>query len=119
MKIRNGFVSNSSSSSFCIYGASFEMGELIEKVKTLGLITEDKIEEYEDDQYELMEILDEKLDLNMEFDYENEYVWIGRPWSSIGDDETGRQFKDDVEAKIEKNFGSGNDCETHDEVIYG
>lgn len=33
MKIRNGFVSNSSSSSFCILGATFSEGEVVERLK--------------------------------------------------------------------------------------
>ena len=44
-------------------------------------------------------------------------VWIGKEWSSIGDDETGRQFKESVKSELEKFLGPDVECETHDEEI--
>jgi len=79
MKIRNGFVSNSSTSSFCIFGiflSDRNMDEDLEK----------KVE-----------------DAGLEFLYGPSYpdsVYIGRSFSSIKDDETGGQFKDDVREKL-------------------
>ena len=42
MKIRNGFVSNSSTSSFIIYGTTIEKGKFVDKFKTS--MTEDELE---------------------------------------------------------------------------
>lgn len=119
MKIRNGFVSNSSSSSFCIYGAYFEMGDLIERVKKMNLLTEEQLEEMEESEewYDIDNFLSEKTELEIYSDYENECFWIGKSWTSVGDDETGRQFKDGIETEIAKLFGDGLDYDTHEEEI--
>lgn len=100
MKIRAGFVSNSSSSSFCIFGAMLSSEDLIAGVTRLvesGEITP-KNSYWKDDAYECGQLL------SMEF-YSSEYdddVWIGMSWPKIGDDETGRQFKDRVITAIKK-----------------
>ena len=125
MKIRSGFVSNSSSSSFCIYGTYLEFSEIIEKLKASNLLTKDESRKFDEDEdadedeymYEnLEELLSEKTDLSLYFDYEGDSAWID--WSSIGDDETGRQFKEDVESELIKVFGTDVDFGTHDETIY-
>jgi len=118
MKVRAGFVSNSSSSSFCIYGASMNLSEIIEKIKGTNLIPEEELErmEEENEWYELSEILEEKIGLST---YQSEdYFWIGREWSSIDDDETGREFKEGIKTKLDEVFGSDIECETHEEEIY-
>ena len=118
MKVRNGFVSNSSSSSFCIYGTDLDMSDLIEKVKLSNLITEDVMAEMEEneDYWEVSEFIEEKT--NLEVYMNDDYVWIGRSWSNIGDDETGRQFKENVKSEIEKILGPDINCSTHAEEIY-
>lgn len=115
MKIRNGFVSNSSSSSFCIYGVAMETEEVIEKIQE-SLTQEEKDQLEEEGDYMITEIIEDKADLSV---YESEgSIWIGREWSSIKDDETGAQFKANVKAEIEKFLGPGMDCGTHEEEIY-
>ena len=57
MKVRNGFVSNSSSSSFVLRGTKLTTEEII---KVLN-IPQDEIDEFEEDEYELYEFLGEKL----------------------------------------------------------
>ena len=108
MKIRNGFVSNSSSSSFCIYGAEIE-------------VTVAEEDDGDDDAYETaseeMAEKAEKMGLSVHNDYENNSMYIGREWSSVGDNETGSQFKKDVEKKLEKLTGKKQDCDTIDETI--
>jgi len=53
LKIRNGFVSNSSTSSFCLIGTCISFDTLLEYVEHMGRITKEDIEEakqtYDDD----------------------------------------------------------------------
>lgn len=88
MKVRNGFVSNSSTSSFLIYGITAEEGEFgDEPEEKFGGVCEflDKAFSHED---------------GIEFHFPEGYdgYYIGASWDSIRDDETGAQFK----ARIEK-----------------
>lgn len=72
MKVRNGFVSNSSSSSFLIYGLNLE-----------------------DISYELEnEISNGLKDTDLDT-YRAPYgdCFVGASWDSVGDNETGAQFK--------------------------
>jgi hypothetical protein len=83
MKLRNGFVSNSSTSSFLIFGVCIEGN------------------------YETSEKIDEiitKLNLGLEVHAPGDYdsVYIGQSWDEVGDDETGLQFKDRVTAELVK-----------------
>ncbi len=95
MKIRQGFVSNSSSTSFCIYGAYVEdesdFVAIRQTVEGLGLY-------YHHGQFD--------------------GVYIGREWSSIGDDETGRQFKESVQELINDLPIEDKECSTHEDGWY-
>ena len=102
MKIRNGFVSNSSSSSFLIYGIYMEEDAILAAFN-------EKIDEDSDDcDEDMYEILEEKFD-RTSFSFHQPYGegdWaIGRSWSSVRDNETGREFKDSVEVKLKELFG--------------
>jgi len=117
MKIRNGFVSNSSSSSFVIYGVcldtySDEVKSLMEKH-----LTEDEIDLVKDGDEMLSEFLDTS-GLYIKEDYECECIYIGREWSRIGDDETGKEFKESVKTKIEEFIGCEISPKTIDATIY-
>ena len=97
MKTRQGFVSNSSSTSFCIYGAYIDSKHFEELGKPEDV-----------DVYEWAE----SLALNT---YSQDYsfgFYFGRSWDSISDDETGAQFKKSVREEIAKVLGKPFDCST-------
>ena len=110
MKIRNGFVSNSSSSSFCIYGVCVDVSDFEESEKFINYLKEDcdkNLEDFEDEDeykdYLWADPLDalycylESIDLDAHFD-DNGYIYVGTEWCDIRDDQTGAEFKKEVEA---------------------
>jgi hypothetical protein len=100
MKRRNGFVSNSSSSSFLIYGINVDGEALIDAVNRLIAAGEIKGRKRPvEDTYDAGEFLD---DLTVETPWDE--VYIGLSWSTVGDDETGRQFKERAAGLIHKLF---------------
>ena len=110
MKTRQGFVSNSSSSSFCIYGVgidSYEFEKIMKKIKP-DLESENI--------YELAENLETNLEVHTPTDFNT--VYIGRSWSSIGDEETGKQLRDGVEKELRELFGEDIKCSTQEESWY-
>ena len=102
MKIRHGFVSNSSTTSFCIYGVYVDAFD------------------FEDEGQEMpsLEYMANKLGLfSIEIPDGNDW-YIGREWASIKDDETGRQFKEDTQKKIDQLPIKNKQCETFNEGWY-
>lgn len=100
MKVRTGFVSNSSSSSFLIYGVASTRSEFIELV---GLEPDsDEAVALEDDIYGWCE---ENLpSLTHESPYDSGMHFVGLSWDAVGDDETGKQFKNRVFKELKKVF---------------
>jgi hypothetical protein len=97
MKIRHGFVSNSSSSSFCIYGAEVDQEELMKAAKSLGI----EFDEEDFDYYDIGESIANKT--NLEFhSMMGDYNYLGRSYNNIHEDETGKQFKESVVKEFEK-----------------
>lgn len=97
MKIRIGFVSNSSSTSFCIYGIRIDEDEQKEIMATHGK---------GDEAYLCGSIEGLIADLNLGLftgsaDSYGEDICIGQEWSTIKDDETGAQFKEATNRKLE------------------
>ena len=88
MRIRVGFVSNSSSSSFCAYGLRI-----------------DNFAEYNDEGKLLQDL--HKLLEGTCLDYmtgEDDELYVGRAPSTIGDNETGKEFKQKAKQDILKCF---------------
>jgi len=80
MKVRLGFVSNSSSVSFTIYGIYVEgkRNNCIEEIRNIA----------------------GEMGLFTHYDRDGEDAYIGRKWSDIKDNETGAEFKKSVKEKI-------------------
>jgi len=95
MKIRKSFVSNSSTTSFIIYGVVF--GEEV---------TED------------LESIAAELELEYHVGQEGYNRYIGRSYDSIKDDETGKQFKESIEKKLKERFGEDINVSHHEEAWY-
>jgi len=111
MKIRSGFVSNSSSSSFCIYGCYLYEGmeEEFKKLlfdflsKTSPEFNENKYKYEKSYAYELPYKIRKYIPKDISFEWGESKGYIGREYSTLRDDETGEQFKkytDDLLSQI-------------------
>lgn len=99
MKIRNGFVSNSSTSSFCLFGAYIEEDEAIRVAKLL----DSKFDA--NNVCEAGELIGTKLKLAYSNGPDGDYgLYIGRSPESLKDDETGAQFKQSVKTILAQYF---------------
>jgi len=114
MKIRNGFVSNSSSSSFLIYGISeYTMPEKEQE--------DENDEDYDscDDDDAIYELAG-KAGLEYHSIEGCDGYYIGKSLASCRDDQTMGDFKAEVKALINKTFGLQPDksFDIHEEAYY-
>jgi hypothetical protein len=102
MKIRAGFVSNSSTTSFVAYGISVDndtMNKYLQKLHPL------KSEEYGRDIYDLIDDLCESNYLDWSFNADWGMIYVGLELESMDENETKKQFKNRVKEKIAVVFG--------------
>ena len=92
MKIRNGFVSNSSSSSFCLYGVSFDSSEVFKNDGDNDLYTKA-----------------DEVGLNY-YNMDGCAEYVGLSFTSIKDDETGAQFKERATKLVSEFLGKPTKC---------
>ena len=124
MKGRSGFVSNSSSSSFVVYGTAFDSDEFLDLIQSSGILdgkySKEEIESAKEDgdTYEILEEAADKAGLEVQSDYENGTTYIGVSPFKIKDNETGEQFKARVTESIEKLVGKKVKLEQISETIY-
>ncbi len=104
MKIREGFVSNSSTTSFCIYGLYLDSEAIREKFNL-------------DTEADLYDELETKFgsDVSLNFDPYDDGCWIGLDWPTIRDYETGAEFKQRVKYIFDK-VGITDELGTHQEA---
>ena len=125
MKIRSGFVSNSSSSSFLLYGVVFESDA--ELLKSLGVSEQEAEEKYLDASGDkiIYEVLGKErfkeLVQNNQVSIRNptnDNLYVGVSWDKVRDDETGSQFKERVQKIIDGIFKDKQKCSTQEESWY-
>ena len=108
MKMRNGFVSNSSSSSFVVYGATIEKDELLEAL--LKKFPDLEVEMDEDgeiflEEKDIYDIIWDVPDADVQSlslaEYDDLFM-ICRPLAEIEENETLAQFKSRVHSALDK-----------------
>lgn len=101
MKVRLGFVSNSSSASFCVYGFYIDYKEYD------SMLQRDRNE------------LDESVSVCSHGSPNNDRItMLGRSYITIEDNETGKDFKNSVENAIRNIIGFDKNLEIHQEGWY-
>ena len=121
MKIRQGFVSNSSSSSFCVWGARIDFDAIKGILESKGFIDEDDKDFNADPSTIVSDFLcSEKINettLDFVASWDSECLYIGRPYDSLKDNETGKQFKEQAEKDMAQILGKEVKCKFINEEV--
>lgn len=102
MKIRNGFVSNSSSTSFALYGAYISDEEVEAAGEKRGLDIDDMCN------CEILEALLE--DTGLSYATPNGDYLVGVDFEDMRDDETKAQFRERIQNTLQEIFGQPISC---------
>ncbi|MHA1468962.1 MAG: hypothetical protein ACTSSP_00220 [Candidatus Asgardarchaeia archaeon] len=105
MKIKRGFVSNSSTTSFMAYGICADSNEIMEALKETGTITDgEDFECISDWTWDNRKVL-EDMEIDCWLPPYDDTCYMGVSYNCLKDDETGKQFKDRVTAEMKKLLG--------------
>lgn len=114
---KHGFVSNSSTTSFMIYGIALEPDE----AKAMMRRDHPKVKEYlekwgEDDALDIVEAALQGASTH--FSEWGDHKYFGISWDRVKDDETGAEFKERVRARLAEVLEGELKLGTHEESWY-